>query len=139
MHRPILQRRILCRYFASSIDDLDLIAKDSSIEMIYGYTPNGFTVDGGMRGNGMVELYGSIFVTKKSSLLWTPKRYADINIDSLILATLIRPKIDILVIGCGKSGRRPDAKLQSYFQTFGIALEMSNTVHLQIHTSKTLS
>ena len=60
--------------------------------VITGYDPFGFDF-------GEVNARGSVVVFPTSYVLWSPRKFEDITIESLELVALAQPRIEILIIG----------------------------------------
>eukprot|EP00617_Octactis_speculum_P012875 CAMPEP_0185779442 /NCGR_PEP_ID=MMETSP1174-20130828/95831_1 /TAXON_ID=35687 /ORGANISM="Dictyocha speculum, Strain CCMP1381" /LENGTH=119 /DNA_ID=CAMNT_0028468607 /DNA_START=163 /DNA_END=522 /DNA_ORIENTATION=- len=90
--------------------------------LIEGYNEKGFIV------NDQI-LKGSVVCFSRLSLLWTPRKFEDIDVTSLCLLPLIQPSIEMLVLGTGEELRRPPAELVKFLNKSGIAIEQMRTIH----------
>jgi uncharacterized protein len=86
------------------------------------------------------ELNGSVLLLPRSFLMWSPKSYEELTVESLSILSLLVPKIEILVIGSGSKARRPCPKLMKHFNEQGIKVEQMTSVRPEtIHLSLPLS
>lgn len=78
--------------------------------------------------NGIVY-HGSILAFPNFCVLWKPKRWEDITPETLYLLELIKPKIDLLLLGSGNELRPLDPLTVAYLKKLGIATEIMKTSH----------
>lgn len=70
----------------------------------------------------------SVLLLPKSYLLWEPKSFQDISIDSLLPFTLLYPTVELLLIGTGESySYQLPQELIKYFRSKGVVVEASAT------------
>ncbi len=101
---------------------VDAAANDESVykSMVEGCTDRGFVLNG-------VEAEGSVLVLPRSFLLWKPRTYSEITVESLSLLPLVDPPLEFLIIGCGEENHPPAPELVAYFREHGISVEQMNT------------
>lgn len=78
--------------------------------------------------NGIVY-HGSILAFPNFCVLWKPKRWEDITPETLYLLELIKPKIDLLLLGSGNELRPLNPMTVAYLKKLGIATEIMKTSH----------
>ncbi|XP_015187408.1 PREDICTED: NADH dehydrogenase [ubiquinone] 1 alpha subcomplex assembly factor 3 [Polistes dominula] len=66
---------------------------EQSLLLIDDYNKTGFTLNNG------IKMIGPIIIFSKSLLFWNVASAKDINKDSLILFSILEPKLDLLIIG----------------------------------------
>ncbi|KAI4476402.1 hypothetical protein M0804_013612 [Polistes exclamans] len=66
---------------------------EQSLLLISDYNETGFTLNNG------IKMIGPIIIFSKSLLFWNVASAKDINKDSLILFSVLEPKLDLLIIG----------------------------------------
>lgn len=72
----------------------------------------------------------SVVLLPNSFLLWKPRSFEEITVDSLTIFELIKPTIEVLFIGCGETmPQRLPTKIFDYFKRKGIVVEASNTIN----------
>ncbi|CAM9543321.1 unnamed protein product [Choristocarpus tenellus] len=102
----------------------DLLGEDPEARpkcIITGYDPWGFKV-------GDIDARSSIVVFPNSFVLWKPRCFEEITVESLKLITLIKPPIDILLVGLGETmSQRLDQKIFKAMSAHGITLDFMST------------
>ncbi|CAM9223419.1 unnamed protein product [Discosporangium mesarthrocarpum] len=89
--------------------------------VISGYDPWGFEV-------GDVDARSSVVVFPNSFVLWKPRRVEDVTFESLKLITLVKPPIDLLLVGLGETMKqRLDAKVVKEIAACNIKVEFMST------------
>jgi uncharacterized protein len=68
-------------------------------------------------------MHGSVLLFPRFMLLWAPKTLADITVDSLRPLALVRPKLDLLVLGTGNSVEQLSAPVLKYLDELGVLVE----------------
>eukprot|EP01135_Chromosphaera_perkinsii_P010644 Nk52_evm44s2192 gene=Nk52_evmTU44s2192 len=76
-----------------------------------------------------LRLVGPSLVCLKSALMWNITKANDISVESLTLIPLLRPRVEILVIGTGTKVEAIDMKVREFFRSKGIALEVLDTAN----------
>lgn len=74
------------------------------------------------------EIDGSVLLLPRSFLMWSPKSYDEMTVESLDILSLLVPKIEVLVIGTGSEARRPCPKFMKHFTDQGIKVEQMTSV-----------
>ena len=102
-------------------DTLGLVAGvgETSVDS---YASWGFVVNG-------VALEGAVLLLPKASLLFTPKRLADVTPASLSVLTLTDTPTRMLVLGCGRSSRRVPRAVREWCTQHDMAIEALATQH----------
>ncbi|KAL1129478.1 hypothetical protein AAG570_014004, partial [Ranatra chinensis] len=84
----------------------------------------------GFRLNNGVFIVGPVVLFQNTVLCWNVQEDHDINEKSLSLFTILEPKLDILIIGCGKTGphiSQIDRNLLPVRQRYKINIEVMPT------------
>mmetsp|Transcript_6985 Transcript_6985/g.9372 ORF Transcript_6985/g.9372 Transcript_6985/m.9372 type:complete len:199 (+) Transcript_6985:121-717(+) len=114
------------RSFAGLGKGFDILADYDDLQpktIIEGYDSWGFTIKG-IRAQGAVLAFGTHY------MLWRPQRFEDVTKDSLELVSFVKPKIEILVVGCGPTIPNLLRKdIMMHFKDKGISLEVMNTMN----------
>ncbi|KAG0498819.1 hypothetical protein HPP92_003510 [Vanilla planifolia] len=80
------------------------------------YSETGFTING-------VKYEGSLLIVENKVMSWAPKRFSEINAESLSIFKVLRPVPEILVLGCGRHIDFVNEELQQFLRSIGIKLE----------------
>ena len=91
--------------------------------LIHGYDRHGFTVNG-------INMRGSVLVFGAFTLLWNVPRVIDITPRLAAPVHMVRPKVDLFLIGTGEHTVNIHPALYGYFSRKGIAVEAMSTVRL---------
>jgi uncharacterized protein len=107
---------------ASTILSLaNIIDSDDSMSHIRAHDKFGFTVNN-------IHMRGSVLVFKNFTMLWNVSNVVDISPRNTALIHVMRPKVDIFLIGTGDRMENINPSMYGYFQRKGISVEpMSNT------------
>ncbi|KAL5550557.1 hypothetical protein UlMin_000733 [Ulmus minor] len=84
------------------------------------FSETGFTVNG-------VDYEGSLLCVGNLLTSWSPKKFSDINPDSLSIFKIVRPIPEILVLGCGSDTKPVDPELRRFIRSTGMKLEAVDT------------
>lgn len=124
-----LYRLLFCRRIATTIqtakkapvtDEFNLLRSDLGLVQVNGCFDGGFYV-------GDVQVEGSIICVDDLWFQWNPKRYQDIDMDSLALLDIVLPVPELLVLGCGNTIQSvPDELLQSLRERY-VSIEALDT------------
>lgn len=122
------QSRILPRQWSSESvsGDLFIPATFSKLEvsdsapMVNGYTTRGFVVNSN-------TVYGSVALLPRGFLSWKVASWDDLTVEKFALFYLIRPKIDLVVLGTGSKVQRVNLELLQNLKKKGINLEIQDT------------
>ncbi|KAG5179758.1 NADH dehydrogenase 1 alpha subcomplex assembly factor 3 [Tribonema minus] len=100
----------------------DVLSSESGSKcVITGYDPHGFDV-------GRVNARSSILAFPGSFLLWAPRSFDEITLESLELIALTEPKPDVLLVGSGRVfNMRLDPQIMAYFKKHGIRVDVMDT------------
>lgn len=111
------QRLPSLRRAFSLYDQINLIDKVPEDQLRFqGYTDTGFTVNG-------VDYEGSLICVGNLLMSWSPKKFSEVNAESLSLFKIMRPIPDILVLGCGKHIQPVKPELRQFIRSTGMKLE----------------
>ncbi|KAG0498823.1 hypothetical protein HPP92_003514 [Vanilla planifolia] len=80
------------------------------------YSETGFTING-------VKYEGSLLIVENKVMSWAPKRFSEINAESLSIFKVLRPVPEILVLGCGRHIDFVNEELRQFLRSIGIKLE----------------
>ncbi|CAK0784264.1 hypothetical protein CVIRNUC_007468 [Coccomyxa viridis] len=106
--------------YATKAEEYNLIAQEQGLSRIEGYTAEGFTVNS-------TDVQGAVLCLSNLVLHWNVRNLSEVTVDSLAVLDVIKPKPDIVVIGCGENIQRlPDA-LTRGLAAKGIAVEVAST------------
>ncbi|CAM9276870.1 unnamed protein product [Heterosigma akashiwo] len=97
--------------------------------VIEGYDSWGFTIKG-------VRVEGGVLAFPSHYLLWRPTKFSHLSLEALQPVAIIKPKIEILVLGCGPTiPTLPDREIYTFFKKRGISLEVMNTINARVPRS----
>ncbi|XAR63317.1 hypothetical protein NMG60_11023214 [Bertholletia excelsa] len=101
----------------SLYDQINLIDNVPEDQLRFqGYTDEGFTVNG-------VTYEGSVLCVGNLITSWSPKRFTEINADSLSMFRIVRPIPEILLLGCGRHIHQVDPEVKRFILSTGMKLE----------------
>ncbi|CAI9103395.1 OLC1v1001861C1 [Oldenlandia corymbosa var. corymbosa] len=80
------------------------------------FSDSGFTVNG-------VDYEGSLLCVGNLLMSWSPKRFSEVNAESLSLFQTMRPIPEILILGCGKHIQPVSPGLRQFIRSTGMKLE----------------
>jgi len=78
--------------------------------------------------NGIVY-HGSILAFPNFCVLWKPQTWEEVTPESLFLLELIKPKVDLLILGSGSEIRQLEPRTMAYLRKLGINVEVMKTSH----------
>lgn len=99
-----------------------LIEANDAWSTIQAHDKYGFKVNG-------IYMRGSVLVFKNYTLLWDVQRAADISPRNSAMVHMLRPKVDILLVGTGDYTVNLNPSLYAYFSRKGISIEAMPTMH----------
>lgn len=91
--------------------------------MVDGYHENGFRLNNGFNVRGPMAIF------PKSVLAWDVASAEKVTLESLILFTLLEPKLDVLIIGVGDTGKQIPRETIIALQKKRINFEILTTEH----------
>lgn len=94
--------------------------KGPVLQIINGYAPGTFHVSG-------VDYEGPILVIPNRTVRWNVTSLADATLDSFLPVIEASPKVELLVIGCGRSIRPIPPALRAGLRQHGIVVEPMDT------------
>lgn len=101
----------------SLYDQINLIDKVPDDQLRFqGFTDTGFTVNGD-------NYEGSLLCVGNLLMSWSPKKFSEINAESLSIFQIVRPIPEILIIGTGGQIQQVDPELRRYIRSTGMKLE----------------
>ncbi|CAM9683943.1 unnamed protein product [Chrysoparadoxa australica] len=90
-------------------------------QLIACFEPDGFNI-------GSENVKGSVMAFSNSYVLWKPTTLEEVTTASLQLVFVVKPTVELLVIGCGARMEKPPCpELQAFLQEKGVQLEMMDT------------
>ncbi|KAK8916448.1 hypothetical protein KSP39_PZI022809 [Platanthera zijinensis] len=114
---PANQKLPSLRRMFSLYDQINLIDSVPEGELRFKwYSDTGFTVND-------VKYEGSLLIVENKILSWAPKRFSDINSDSLSIFKILRPIPEILILGCGRHIEPITPELRQFIRSTGMKLE----------------
>lgn len=94
--------------------------KGPVLQIINGYAPGTFHVSG-------VDYHGPVLVIPNRTLRWDVTSLADATVDSLQAVIEASPKVELLIVGCGRSIRPVPPTLRAGLRQHGIVVEPMDT------------
>ncbi len=94
--------------------------KGPVLQIINGYAPGTFHVSG-------VDYHGPVLVIPNRTVQWDVTTLADATVDSLQAVIDASPKVELLIIGCGRSIRPVPPALRAGLRQHGIVVEPMDT------------
>lgn len=88
--------------------------------MVDGYSGSRFSING-------VLLPGPLFLLPTLPLAWNVTSLDELSPESLALAYAIRPRVSILILGCGQRIKMINPQLRDFFRQKGISIEALDT------------
>ena len=104
------------------VTDVDLFNDDTPNLVIEGYSSNGFEV------NGVTSL-GAQIIFPDLLLLWDVETVDDITSESLSSVIYACPKVDLLLLGTGKTIQSIDTSLLARMHECGVTVDVMATAH----------
>lgn len=125
---------LIKRTFAS----LSNIIQSSNVLKIAGFSDGSFLIS----NNRVIDT--SVVMHPEKNYSWKVQNLKDINTDSLVFATLLRPLpgyiswliTETVIIGTGKSNLPIDDSVKQYLKRFGISLQVHDTVSIDLFNFK---
>lgn len=104
---------------------VDVLNKETDVLAFNSFGPYGFLLNNGER------VLGPVVAFRRTILSWHVRNIRDITPNSLLLFSLIHPKLEILVIGVGQSENIPllSREVLDYLRTNNIRVEVLPTEH----------
>lgn len=109
----------------------NMIETDDTMSVIQAHDKYGFKING-------IHMRGSVIVFKNYTLLWDVSRVEDIGPRQAAAVHMLRPKVDLLIIGTGEHTRNINPSLYAYFARKGVSVEVMSTMHA-VSTFNTLN
>lgn len=94
--------------------------KGPVLQIINGYAPGTFHVSG-------VDYHGPVLVIPNRTVRWDVSSLADATVDSFQAVIDASPKVELLIIGCGRSIRPVPPALRAGLRQHGIVVEPMDT------------
>ncbi len=94
--------------------------KGPVLQIINGYAPGTFHVSG-------VDYHGPVLVIPNRTVPWDVTTLADATVDSFQAVIDASPKVELLIIGCGRSIRPVPPALRAGLRQHGIVVEPMDT------------
>ncbi|KAG1668160.1 hypothetical protein FOA52_005152 [Chlamydomonas sp. UWO 241] len=111
--------RLACaRHYAKGAGGIARIAEhEKGNTKFSGFYAGGFYVNN-------VQVPGSVIASTDLYLMWRPRTMADVTPESLGLLTLLRPRPEVLVLGCGATAVPLPAGVAAMLKENGIKVEV---------------
>ncbi|KNC54255.1 NADH dehydrogenase 1 alpha subcomplex assembly factor 3 [Thecamonas trahens ATCC 50062] len=107
---------------AEAIAAIPELPAPDEVVRISGYSARGFTVSG-------TKVAGGVLVLPSLALLWDVASADELTLDALILPRILHPRMDLLLIGTGKSIVRLPDHLLDPLRARGIAVEAMDSIN----------
>lgn len=130
--RPVLRRcseGVVCRPYHATpqssfprVKDVDVFHEDTPDVVIEGYSSNGFEI------NGVTNL-GAQIIFPDLLLLWDVETIDDITPSTLTSVIHASPKVDLLLLGTGKTTKPVDPALVARLNECGVTVDVMATAH----------
>lgn len=75
-----------------------------------------------------VRMMGSVMVLPNFCLLWKPKTWEDVTVESLAIVPLLRPKIGTIILGTGAHQELVKPEIKEFFELNDISVVAMNSV-----------
>ena len=99
----------------------ELAGKDEVVR-VGGYTSRGFNVSG-------VRVGGGVFLLPSMAMLWDVESVESLTSDSLILPQILIPRMDLLLLGTGKTMARVEDALLDPLRDAGIVVQVMDSAN----------
>jgi uncharacterized protein len=99
----------------------NIIQSSGGLSHVQAHDRYGFKVNG-------IHMRGSVIVFDSFTLLWNVQRVAQIAPRNAAVVHMVRPKVELLLVGTGARMRNINPSLYGYFQRKGVAVEPMSTV-----------
>ena len=99
----------------------ELAGKDEVVR-VGGYTSRGFNVSG-------VRVGGGVFLLPSMAMLWDVESVEGLTADSLVLPQILIPRMDLLLLGTGKTMARVEDALLDPLRNAGIVVQVMDSAN----------